>query len=1077
MSNNKHTHAKASGAIAAIVDVFLSGHMAILLAVAALLLGVAAIFLTPREEEPQIVVPMADVHVMVPGASPSEIESLITTPLERLLWQIDGVEHVYSVSQYDRAVVTVRFFVGEDREDSLLKIQSSVNANLNKINPQVASYSIQPIEIDDVPILNFALYSDELNDFDLRRVAEEVQSRLDTVSNVSQTQIIGGRSQVVRIEPNVAALEAYGLTVTDLHASLSASDSATPAGSTVKSGQVIKVDHNSFIVSVSELQQHVVTQVGGRSIFLSEVANIHDGAATINSYTRIGFGPASVATIGDRGGEYSAVTIAVSKKKGTNAVNVAKNVRARMSEIADDVLPDNVNFLVTRDSGITADGKVDELLSSLIFAMISVVGLLMFTLGWREGLIVALAVPISFSLALFTNLLLGYTINRVTLFALILTLGLVVDDPITNVDNIQRHILRCLRSGRRATLDAVGEVLPPVIMSTLTVIVSFLPLFFITGMMGPYMGPMAGTVPLTVTFSTIAALTIVPWAAYKLLRKKGADGGHTEQANDTCKITNLSKTQVLYKKLISYFLKSKARRWGLFAVVLGLMGGSMMLAVTGKVPMKLLPFDNKNELQIVVNMPEGTALENTDALVREFESYLQTVPEVTNFTSYSGLYSPIDFNGMVRHYFFRVAPHYADIRINLVDADMREQQSHSIGLRIRDDLTAIANNSGAEIALLESPPGPPVFSTVVAEITGAPDASHQDLVDAAAIVRQRMSEEPGLVDLGDTVEQSRQRLEFRLDKTKAALHGIHASQISDTLSIAMTGSHAAQLHREGERQTLPILLRLQQDDRDNLERLTSLQVRGSQGELVALGELGSFVSMPHDTPIYHKDMQRVVFIQGEMAGRSPVDAVLAMTGEQKFDNLPGKANVNWGGEGEWQITLRVFRDLGLAFGAALLGIYILLVAQTSSFVMPLLIMSAIPLTAIGIMPGFWLLNSLVDVPVGGYATPVFFTATAMIGMIALGGIVVRNSIVLIEFIQNSVSDGLKLQEAIAHSGLVRMRPIVLTALTTAIGALPITLDPIFSGLAWALIFGLVASTMFTLVVIPVTYYGLFHLKH
>lgn len=1076
MSNAGHQRTKASGAIAAIVNVFLSGHMAILFAVSALLLGAAAIILTPREEEPQIVVPMADVHVMVPGASPSEIESLVTTPLERLLWQIDGVEHVYSVSQHDRAVVTVRFYVGEDREDSLLKIHNSLSTNLDQVTPQVASYIVKPIEIDDVPILNFALYSSVLDDFELRRVAEEVQAQLDIISNVSGTQIFGGRSQVIRIEPNISALASYGLTINDVQRSLAASDSAAPAGSVLNNGRATKLDHNSLLVSVEDLQQHVVAQVDGRAIFLSEIADIHDGASEVSTYTRLGFGPASLAA-GEIDDEYSAVTIAVSKKKGTNAVNVASNVRERMAVIAEEILPEHVSYLVTRDSGITADGKVDDLLFSLVFAMISVIGLLMFTLGWREGLIVALAVPISFSLALFTNLLLGYTINRVTLFALILTLGLVVDDPITNVDNIQRHILRCLRDGRRATLDAVGEVLPPVIMSTLTVIVSFLPLFFITGMMGPYMGPMAGTVPLTVTFSTIAALTIVPWAAYKLLRKKGVDGGHTQQANESSTQKTLSKTQAKYKSFINYFLKTRSRRWGLFALVLALMAGSGILAVTGRVPMKLLPFANKNELQIVINMPEGTALEGTDALVREFEDYLHTVPEVTNYTSYSGLYSPIDFNGLVRHYFFRSAPHYADIRINLVDADLRQQQSHAIGLRIRDELTAIAANSGAEIALVESPPGPPVFSTVVAEITGAADASYDDLVGAAAIVRQRMDQEPGLVDLSDTVEQQRPRFEFKLDKTKAALHGIHAEQISQILSTAMNGQAAAQLHRQGERQILPVLLQLNRDQRDNLNQLSELRVRGDQGELIALGELGDFIETKHHTPIYHKDMQRVVFVQGEMAGRSPVDAVLAMSGDTSFNDLPGDAEVNWAGEGEWQITLRVFRDLGLAFGAALLGIYILLVAQTSSFMMPLLIMAAIPLTAIGIMPGFWLLNTLIDVPVGGYATPVFFTATAMIGMIALGGIVVRNSIVLIEFIQNSVSEGLELKEAITNSGLVRMRPIVLTALTTAIGALPITLDPIFSGLAWALIFGLVASTLFTLVVIPVAYYGMFRAKH
>ena len=1059
-----------------IVDTFLTGHLAVLLGVTALLLGVASIFLTPREEEPQIVVPVADIFVEVPGASAEEIEKLVTTPLERALWQIDGVEYVYSISQRDRAVVTVRFFVGEDREDSLIKIHNGVSSQVNMVPALVRGWVVKPVEIDDVPIVTLALYSDSYDDYALRRIGEEVRARLDMVKNVSKTRVVGGRSTEVRVTPNPEQLAAFNVTLLDLYTSIGRADAAITAGDFVRDGEETAVLAGPFLKDVGEVRNLVVGAFQQKPVYLRDVATVELGPAEISNYTRIGFGQADADH--QAGDSFPSITLAVSKKKGTNAVAVASSVRERIEELRNTVLPDGVEIRITRDNGKTADRKVDELLSSLLFAMISVVGLLMFTLGWREGLIVALAVPVSFALALFTNMLLGYTINRVTLFALILTLGLVVDDPITNVDNIQRHILKKLKSGRKATLDAVGEVLPPVIMSTLTVIVSFLPMFFITGMMGPYMEPMAGTVPLTVIFSTVAALSVVPWAAYKLLRKKGLDGGH--QPAPVAASHEKKKREPfihrMYRGTMNGFLTSRWKRWGLFFAVLILLGGSGMLAITGRVPMKILPFDNKDELLLVVDMPEGTALEKTYAVMRDLEAELATVPEITDFTTFTGTHGPIDFNGLVRHYFFRSESNVGDIRINLASKERREMQSHNIGLRIRDRLTAIASAHGAVLNLVESPPGPPVLASVVVEVYGAADSAYSELIDAAGVVSARMAEEPGLVDLDDTIDATRNHWEYILDREKAALHGIDNATVTSTMRLALGGDQAATLHSPTERQALPIRLRLHRNDRTGVERLEGLKVTGQTGVAVELAEIGKFVQTPTPPSIYHKNLERVVFVRGEMAGRSPVDAILAMQSDLNDNEQLGKTNIVWAGEGEWEVTIRVFRDLGLAFGAALIGIFILLVIQTTSFVMPLLIMSAIPLTAIGILPGFWILNLLVDRPVGGYATPVFFTATAMIGMIALGGIVVRNAIVLIEFIQNSVKEGVQLETAILDSGLVRMRPILLTAATTAIGAIPITFDPIFSGLAWSLIFGLVASTAFTLVVIPATYYAMFRKK-
>jgi multidrug efflux pump subunit AcrB len=696
--------------------------------------------------------------------------------------------------------------------------------------------------------------------------------------------------------------------------------------------------------------------------------------------------------------------------------------------------------------------------------MITVIVLLVFTLGWREGVIVAMAVPISFALALFVNHLFGYTINRVTLFALILTLGLVVDDPITNVDNIQRHILMRRRNPFFAVLAAVQEVLPPVILSTLTVIVSFLPMFFITGMMGPYMEPMAVNVPLTVTFSTLAALTIVPWAAYHLLKKKG-EGPQTEAPTERVS----PKLRRFYAALLSPFLGTPLRRFSLIGLVGLLLAGSGLLVVLRLVPMKMLPFDNKNELQLTVDMPEGTPLEATDVAVRELEEYLARVPEVANFQSYVGTNSPIDFNGLVRHHYFRRQGNLADIRVNLADKGERVQQSHAIALRVREGLEEIARRHDARIALIESPPGPPVIATVTVEIYGPPDREYGELIAAAHVVMERMAREPGLRDIDSTAEEPHGRMRFLLDKEKAGLHGIDTASVVRTLSMALEGGTPATVHAPGERSPLPILLRLPLEKRSGVPELERITVRGSRGELVPLSELGTFQEAGEDQPRYHKNLQRVVYVMSEAVGRAPGEAVLDLQSHFKKNPLPAGIRAEWAGEGEWEITIRVFRDLGLAFGAAMIGIYILLIIQTSSFGMPLVIMSAIPLTAIGIMPGFWLLNAVAGGTVGGFPDPVFFTATAMIGMIALGGIVVRNSIVLIEFIQGARQEGRPLKEAVIESGAVRMRPILLTAATTALGAWPITLDPIFSGLAWSLIMGLFASTAFTLVVIPVMY--------
>ena len=1061
-----------TGWIARVVRAFLSNRLSILFIVLAALLGGWAVSSTPREEEPQIVVPMADVLVSAPGAGAEEVEKLVATPLERLLWQIDGVEHVYSMSRPGLAMVTVRFFVGQDRERSLVKLHNKISMNQDTVPALVRGWVVKPMEIDDVPILTLTLYSPSLNDHELRRVGEEVLARLAEVPDISRTQVVGGRRREARVELHPGRLATAGLSPLMVRQALMAADAAAQAGAFSQADRRVGVTSDSFLTSATQVGDLVVGAHEGRPVRLRDVARVSDGPEEPTGYARLGFSRRQAGEVGltPPEGGYPAVTLALAKKKGTNAVSVSRAVLERLEELRRSVIPAGVEVAVTRDYGQTAQHKSDELIHELIFAVLTVVVLMAMSLGWRESLVVALSVPLSFALALFVNHELGYTINRVTMFALILSLGLVVDDPIINVDNIQRHILMGRSSPARATLEAVAEVLPPVILSTLAIMVAFLPLFFITGMMGPYMAPMAANVPLTVGFSLICSLTVVPWLCHLLLRNRAPREAPGQAEHDPTP----AWIRRGYRQVLTPFLESRGLRWGLAAlIVLGLVG-CLALVAARRVPVKMLPFDNKNELQLVLDLPAGSTLEASERAAADFAAYLAGVPEVTSFVTYSGLASPMDFNGLVRHYYLRQGGNVAEVRVNLLPKGRRQQQSHEIALRLRDDLTAIAQRHGVNLKIVEVAPGPPVLSTLVAEVYGPPDLPYAGLIQAAGHLKGVMAGAPLLVDLDYSAEAPRQRADFVLDKEKAALHGVSTQAVLGTLALAVGGDASASLHVAGERQALPIRLTLPLVRRSSLAGLEQLPVATMAGATLPLGELGRFVMKPAEQPIYHKDLKRVVFVHAELAGRAPAEAVLDLQDELKHRPLPGGAWVDWVGEGEWQITVTVFRDLGLAFAAALVGIYILLVVQTNSFLMPLLLMLAIPLTLLGIVPGFWLLGVIASHPVGGYPTPVFFTATSMIGMIALGGIVIRNSVVLIDFVHEALEQGLPLREALLESGAVRFRPILLTALATAVGAWPITLDPIFSGLAWALIFGLFASTAFTLVVIPVSYYAFYN---
>ncbi len=1077
--------------------------------VIALIAGAVAIYLTPREEEPQIVVPLADVFVSAPGMSAEEVERQIATPLEKLLFQVDGVEHVYSAAYAGRAIVTVRFYVGEDREDSLVKIYNKIFSNTDAIPPDVTAWVVKPVEIDDVPIVIASLWSDRpdtVDDYALRRIAEEVEIELQAIPDTNRTQIVGGRPRAIRVELDPDALAARRTAPLDVAFALTASNVRRPAGAFDQGDQRFTVDAGDFFGDVQDLRRAVVNVVDGTPVFLEDVADVTDGPDEPTTYSWIGFGPAA-DTEADQAAQpgvfFPAVSVAVAKQKGANAVSVSRQIKTRLAELAETHFPAGVRYRITRDYGETANDKVNELLEALAVAIIIVVGLIAYSLGWREGLVVAAAVPITFALTLIVNYWAGYTINRVTLFALILSLGLVVDDPIVDVENIHRHLAMKRQSALDAVRTAVNEVRPPILLATLAVIVSFLPMTLITGMMGPYMAPMAFNVPVAMVMSMVVAFTVTPWLAYRALRGH-ADGGAAREETGVPPL--LYK---IYARTLGPVLDSRTKAWSLLGLTAALFLGAALMAGTRAVPLKMLPFDNKNELQVFVDPPEGTTLERTDAITRQLADVLRRAPEVTDVELAVGTASPMDFNGMVRHTYLRDAPNVADIRVNLVPKRQREMQSHEIALRLRDALDAVARETGTRIRVVEVPPGPPVLATVTAEVYGEPGTPYAQLRDAARAVEARLSREPGVADVDSTVEDDATRFLFVTDQEKAALSGIAVDDIARTASMALSGLNVARLHLPNEAKPLTIRLRLPREARSGLAPLRALAVKGRAGiakirepggvrdaptPIVRLGEIGSFVRKPAEKAIYHKDLAPVAFVYAEAVGRAPAEIVADVVADlgpdpaqegatprplaprTYFSNggglawaLPDGTGVRWLGEGELNITVDVFRDLGIAFGIALLGVYLILIYQTRSYAMPLILMISIPLTMIGIMPGFWLLNALTGAPVGGYANPTFFTATAMIGMIALSGIAVRNAILLIEFLHVSLAAGVPLRESLLRAGAVRTRAILLTAGTAMLAAAPITLDPVFSGLAWALIFGLLVSTAFTLVVVPVTY--------
>ncbi len=1085
----------------------LQGGLPLMVFFLAMIFGGMAIQFTAREEEPQIVVPMVDVLVQAPGLSAEQVERQVTIPMERLLAQIPGVENIYSVSNAGQSAVTLRFYVGEDREESILNTYTKIHSNWDEMPSGVGNWVIKPVEVDDVPILLLGLWSENASlysDYELRRLAEEVATVLQAVANTSEVEVVGGRPRAAQILLDTGALASRRTSAMDIVDALKVSNVLVSAGEMTLGNKSIVLESGDVLRSAAELNTLVVNVVNGVPVYLQDVAKIIDGPMEPRYYTWLDQGAGSAPM----------VTISVAKQRGSNAVTVSREVQAEFARLQSILLPPEVHVDILRDYGQTANEKVGNLASSLLFAIFTVVVFIGVFLGWRPALVVGLAVPICYGITLALDFAFGYTINRVTLFALILSLGLLVDDPITGVDNIERFLrdksLKA-KSINDRIVAAIAEIRVPLLMSTVTIILAFLPLAYITGMMGPYMAPMAFNVPVSVMTSTVVAFIVTPWLASKVLviKHDAVDPIDDDSGSGSANPTGLVG---LYQSFLAFILDSRSRSKLVLWLVLVLFILAALLPVLRLVPVKLLPGDNRNEIQVVIDMPEGSSLEQTNAMALQVTQRLKRLPEVKTVAGFIGIPSPMDFNGMVRRYYQRYGSNMADLRVTLVDKTEREHQSHGVVLRLRE-LLGDLNADELSIKAVEVPPGPPVMSTLVAEIYGDTMSSYALQYRAAERVMQRLNREPHVVEVDSSIEAHQRRLRFVVNKQKAALSGVSTADISDLLALSNDGLVATYIQAEREAEPMAIELRLPLVHRAGQADFEQIYVRGRPGivlntteggvefapqPLVAIGELGEFVERSVDRAIHRKDLRRVVYVTAELSGRTPAAAIAdihadmvaagselevkAHVDDVEWESrtylnpgggdswsVPAGTEVVWTGEGEWGITISVFRDMGLAFAFALVAIYFVLYIQTASVSLSLIIMSAIPLTIIGIMPGFWLLNQFGERQIGGAPEPILFTATAMIGMIALAGIVVRNSLILVEFISQSRAAGLAIREAVLNAGAVRMRPVLLTAGTTMLGNLVIVLDPVFSGLAIAIMFGIIASTLFTLVVVPVVY--------
>ena len=1045
---------------------FLNSKLTPLFIAASLAIGAFAIAIIPREEEPQILVPMLDITTAMPGASPAEVEQRVTLPIENLVHQISGVEYVYSTSSPGQSLVIVRFLVGTPQEDALIKVYSKLYSNFDHMPPGVSQPLIKARSIDDVPILALTLSGEHYNGYQLRAIAAEMQHNFEQISDVSETTIIGGLPRTMRVVLSTAKLNAYAISPMAIVGQLQAANATLQAGNFAENNQEVRVDVGNIFTRREDLEAVVVGVVRGQQVYLRDVADkIVDGAANPADY--VVFGTAhSVNATASAAGQYPAVTITVAKRKGTNATDISNAVLASVHRMQGVTVPNDVTVTTTRNYGETAKDKSDELLEHLLLATLSVTLLVALFLGWRESGVVLLAIPVTLALTMSVFYFLGYTINRVTLFALIFSIGILVDDAIVVVENMVRHFRLPESHGRpisEIAVEAVAEVGNPTILATFAVIAAVLPMASVRGLMGPYMRPIPVGASAAMLFSLMVAFVVSPWAAVRLL------GKHLGGAKILEPETENWRTR-LYRRIMTPLIRSPRNRVLFFIGVAVLLLISVALVPTGLVRVKMLPFDNKSELQIIINMPDGTPLEQTARVAQALGDELARQPDVLNYQTYTGTSGPYNFNGLVRHYYMRRQPNQADIQVNLLPAKQRSGQSHAIAKRLRPLMNAIGNQYGARIQVSEVPPGPPVVQTLVAEVYG-PDLAGQTQV--ARRIKSIFQHTPGVVDTDWYVEDPQPRLVMRVDEVKAAQHGIAVSDVARALALGLSGTQVGLVHDQTSREPMPAIVELDRADRSSEQGLESIRLPGTDGGRVSLRELLIVEHKTIEPSIYHKNLRRVVYVTGDVAGaeESPVYAILKMNKDLDHLTLPSgytlarynavmpestdHYSMKW--DGEWHITIEVFRDLGLAFAAVLILIYVLVVGWFRSFIVPLIIMAPIPLTLVGILPAHAILGA-------------FFTATSMIGFIAGAGIIVRNSIILVDFIELRRRQGMPLAEAVIDAGAVRFRPMLLTAAAVVVGACVILSDPIFQGLALSLIAGAVASTFLSWPTIPVLYY-------
>ena len=1048
-----------------IAKIFIQSKLTVLLMIVFMVVGVYSSFLIPREEEPQIDVPMADIFVGYPGASPTEVESRVIKPLEKLISNIKGVEYVYSTSMKEQGMVIVQFYVGEDIERSFVKLYNEINKHMDQMPQGVTFPLVKTRAIDDVPMLGLTLWSENYDDFQLSQMAQELESEIKKVNDVSMTHKIGGRDRQLRVVLDKDKLAAAGLDFLSVSEMIKANNSQLSAGSFDKSDTEFLVNTGKFLETVTDVENLVVGVQQNQPIYLKQVAKIIDGPEVPKNYVSLGFGKGSVKS-SEYKSEYPAVTISVAKRKGADAMKIAEVIIDKVEHLRSTLIPDDVHVEITRNYGETASHKVSELLLHLIGSIIAVTLVVMLAMGWRGGLVVFLSVPITFALTLLSYYMMDYTLNRITLFALVFVTGIVVDDSIIIAENMHRHFKMKRLPFKQAALYAINEVGNPTILATFTVIASVLPMAFVSGLMGPYMAPMPIGASIAMILSLFVALTITPYLGYIFLREKDKKGAEEKPEKP------LEETLIyrIYNKLERPLLESKAKRYlflgGTFLVLMG----TMVLFFTNSVAVKMLPFDNKNEFQVVIDMPEGTTLERTGVVAQEIAQYLSTRPEVVNYQNYVGTSAPITFNGLVRHYDLRGGSNMADIQVNLIGKADRSAQSHDIAKLLRPDIQKIAAKYNANVKLVEVPPGPPVLSTIVAEVYG-PDYNEQ--IKIANSIQDILKNTDDVVDIDWMVEDDQIEYQFEINKEKAMLYGVAPQQIAYTMNMALSNRAITNLYDEDAVSQIGLVLALDEKEKSTITDISQLKVKSKQGNMVPIADLVTISETTAAKSIYRKNQKRVVYVMADMAGEleSPAYAILGMEDKLKEIPLPQGYELNemylgqpdfednytvkW--DGEWQITLEVFRDLGIAFLGAIILIYILIVGWFQNFKAPIVMMVAIPLSLIGIILGHWIMGA-------------FFTATSFIGMIALAGIMVRNSVLLIDFINLRIAEGVPLKQAAIEAGAVRTTPILLTAGTVVIGAFVILFDPIFQGLAISLMGGTIVSTVLTLLVVPLVYY-------